>query len=146
MPGPGQAYTGAIQQQYVDVSPGADGSKRAPATIDGGQTILMANALAPAGTGPTQMVADLTLSAKVFTMVLTENGAPTTHAVVKLEGSLDGNNWYQLIAGTTATGSTPVAATTAAAFLQAKYIRLNITTAMSGGTSPTLTAYVAANN
>jgi hypothetical protein len=146
MPGPGQTYTGAIGQQYVDVSVGMDGSKRAPATIDGGQVILMANALAPAGTGPTPVIADLTLSAKVFTMVITEAGAPTTHVVVKLEGSLDGTNWYQLIAAQTGIGATPVAATTAAAFLQAKYIRLNITTAMSGGTNPTLTVYVAANN
>jgi hypothetical protein len=144
----GKNYTGSAGQillDLTDLSVG-DGSRRGPASVDGGQNAALATAAVTSGTGQLGSVFDCTLTCKVFTMVLVEAGAPTTHASVKLEGSLDNVNWYQLITTTVATGTTPVAATTGSAFLQARYVRANVTIAQSGGASPTLTVQVAANN
>jgi hypothetical protein len=142
----GKNYVGSAGQVLIDLTDVAvgDGSRRGPASVDGGQNSTLVNAVAAPATGAgSSTVFDCTLTCKVFTLVLFETGAPATHSAVKLEGSLDNINWYQLIAATTATGVTPIAATTGNAFLQARYVRANVTVQQSAGT---LTVQVAANN
>lgn len=140
------SITSSGGQILVDVTPLQDGSKRAAASVDGGQTFTLLNAALSPGTGtafPLQP-AILALTAKVFTMVLVEASPGAQHASVKLEGSLDGVNWYSLIATTLATGATALAVSTGTAFVQALYVRANITIAPTAGT--VLTVQVACNN
>lgn len=137
-------FTTSAGQVLVDITPTQDGTRRAAASVDGGQVFPLVQAVTSPSTGVVGMYGTLALTAKVFTMVLVEASPGATHASVKLEGSLDGINWYQLIATTVATGTTPVAASTSTAFVQALYIRANVTIAPTAGTI--LTVLVAANN
>jgi hypothetical protein len=149
---PAQRFVDRAGQMLADFTLAVDGTQRAALAVDGGiAAVLFPTQASPASTGPLQqsnggVVLDFGLTAKVFTMVLVEPTAPsTTHASVKLEGSLDGVNWYQLIAAVAATGTTPVATSTGQSFVQARYVRANVTVAASGG-SPTLLVQVGANN
>lgn len=104
---------------------------------------------------------DLGGVASEFTLHTIKTGSPST-ATVALEGSLDGTNWYSLSApmatvntgGVTGvevrsnlvmpygndggSGNTPIARSLAFA----RHVRANLT-AISGGTSPTVTAIIA---
>lgn len=113
----------------LDVSGIADGfgRERGKLVVVGGPSAtLINNDLTSPATGVYPSGLDLGAAFKNITMVVIESGTITTHVVVKLEGSLDGTNWYQVVAGVTGTGSTP--ATGTGTTVHAKYLRANITT------------------
>lgn len=103
----------------------------------------------PTGIGPVQSIASGTSAAGAGASV--DLGVPRsnhslailgsagiTAGAVKLEGSLDNKNWFQLVAPVTAVVSA-VAAGSVADF-PARYVRANISTAITGGTVGVLVA------
>ena len=135
----------------VDITGTGTGGELGKTVVPGGQVFILLNAVdttVATGTGtgavPSSVPGDLGLACKNFTMVVTESGSITTHGIVKLQGSLDGTNWYDLVANVTGNGSTPATGTSTT--LHARYIRPNVTTAQvaTSGTV-TMTAAVAAS-
>lgn len=91
----------------------------------------------PAGTtaNPSPIpVIDLGVPMSNHTLAIVGVGTLTTGAV-KLEASLDQVNWYQLVAPVTATVGVAVGQATN---LPARYIRANVSTAVTGGGSVTV--------
>lgn len=70
------------------------------------------------------------------TMYVSTTGGPTFD--VELQVSLDGSNWFDSGAAITVSGTTALAST------HARYYRANLT-ALTGGTSPTVTVHIAAS-
>ncbi len=135
---------GALELDVSGVGDGF-GKERAMAKVSGGVTVtLIANDTTSPGTGAYPSGVDLGMALKNFTVVVVESGTITTHAHVKLEGSLDGVNWYDVVSAVTGNGTTPATGTSTT--LHAKYIRPNVTT-QSVPTSGTvgLTLLVAAS-
>lgn len=71
-----------------------------------------------------------------FTMQSVVTGAPTAVSLV-LEGSLDGANWATLATSTSVTGDQQYATGKPQRFVRARLATL------TGGTSPTVTAFIA---
>jgi hypothetical protein len=85
----------------------------------------------------TSAVCELEQICKVFTMQTVATGGATVS--ITLQGSLDGTNWTTLATSTSATGDQQYAVDK-----PQKYLRVNLGT-LTGGTAPTVTAYVAAS-
>lgn len=71
------------------------------------------------------------------TVVVVVATAALTAGTLLLEGSLDGNNWYQ-ISTLTATTITGAGVTVYTATIPARYVRSRISVAITGGTITTL--------
>lgn len=72
-----------------------------------------------------------------FTLQTVVSGAPTTVSVV-LEGSLDGTNWTTLATSSSTTGDQQSVADKPQAYVRARVATL------TGGTSPAVSAFIAA--
>lgn len=133
----------------VDVTGTGSGGELGKVVVPSGRVLHLLDAVdgtsATSATGAAPGTdGDLGGTFKNFTLVVSETGAFTTHGVVKLQGSLDGKVWYDVVANVTGNGTT--AATGTSTTLHARWVRANITTlqvASSG--SVTLTALVAAS-
>ena len=104
------------------------------ATGDG--TFQNLNAVTATGAGA---AIDLGVTRTKFTMQTTVTGAPTAVSVT-LQGSLDGVNWSTLATSTSTTGDQQYAIDR-----PVRFVRTNLGT-LTGGTSPTVTTFIAASN
>lgn len=112
------------------MSLGASGAL--PVASGSGPTASLSAATA---TGPGATV-DLGVVRSVHTMQTVVTGAPSG-VTVNLEGSLTGGAWVTLASSTSTTGDVQTASGKAV-----RYVRANLAT-LTGGTGPTVTAYIA---
>lgn len=85
---------------------------------------------------------DLGVVRTAFAMQTVVTGSPTG-VTVNLEGSLDGSHWATIVSSTSTTGDYKSAGQASATAPCFRYIRANLTT-LTAGTSPTVTAIIAA--
>lgn len=87
---------------------------------------------------------DLGDAASVFTMQVVLTGAPATDTT-KLEGSLDGTNWFDLTGLTLSAAGAVTNSADAGVHFATRYVRANVTT-LTGGTAPTVSVWLAVNS
>lgn len=98
------------------------------------------NAATATGAGT---ASDMGCAMSVFTAQYIVTGAPSAVAA-KLEGSLDGTNWFDLTGlNVTAAGAVTNSADAGVHFA-VRYVRANVTT-LTGGTAPTVSVWLAQN-
>ena|ERR1700757_3470773 len=138
------AWFGQGEQDVQSVTSFVDPSTGAQYVVHNAQPLPVVNGALPitslsavsATGGGTAL--DNTVARSNHNLVITTSAGVSAGAV-KLEGSLDNSNWFQLVAPIT----TAAATTTyqgAVANIPARYVRANVSTTITGGTVTVLVA------
>lgn len=131
--------TGPDQQRSADGAAGATPSLGRAYSANGTPAMTSLSAVTANGNGT---AFNMKTAARDYTLAVSTTGSPTGWSV-QLQGSLDGTNWASIGAAVTqATGSAAFGAlsVTGAPWTQVRAVLSGLT----GGTSPTVTAIVAA--